>query len=117
MQELSSRAAWQAGNKEANILQWTGLDPEAQEQRLKATKRLYESASRDFEYLLGQDAIGILEKLEVGYSPVANQHRMVSRYNKEREDQAMAAHAKQQQELHGGSGYPSVGRMPAVWEE
>merc|ERR1711881_123227 len=92
MQELNERAAWQADNKQANIIQWTGLDPEAQEQRLKATKKLYESASKDFEYLLGQDAIDILDKLEVGYSPLADQPKMVSKYNRDREQEAREAH-------------------------
>merc|ERR1712146_574369 len=105
MQELTHRAAWQESNKEANIIQWTGLDAEAQERRLKATKKLYESASRDFEYLLGQDAIGILDKLEVGYSPVADQHKMVSKYSRDREREAMEAHARKQQELHNQNGY------------
>lgn len=117
MKELNDRAAWQADNKEANIIHWTGLDSEAQERRLKATKKMYESASRDFEYLLGQDAIGILDKLEDGYSPVADQHKMVSKYNREREREAMETHARTQQELHTGSGYPSTGRMPAAWDE
>merc|ERR1719316_2068211 len=97
MQELSNRAAWQEDCKEANIIKWTGLNPEAQEQRLKATKKLYESASKDFEYLLGQDAIDILDKLEVGYSPVADQHKMVSKYNRDREREAEAIARSQMQ--------------------
>lgn len=117
MQELNDRATWQASNPEANIIQWTGLDVEGQEQRLRTTKKLYESASKDFEYLLGQDAIDILDRLEVGYSPVADQHKMVSKYNRDREREAREAHARKQQELHTSGGYPrAVCSMPATSE-
>lgn len=114
LQELNNRAAWQESNKEANIIQWTGLDGEAQEQRLKATKKLYESASRDFEYLLGQDAIGILNKLEVGYGPVADQHKMISKYNKDRtkEEAAQAAAAAR----GGPASSADASRLPPAWE-
>merc|ERR1712187_845888 len=81
---LSQRAAWQEENRGANIIQWTGLDAENQEQRLKDTKKLYETAGKDFEYLLGQDALGILKRLEVGYGPVHDQHKMLAKYQKEK---------------------------------
>jgi hypothetical protein len=116
MQELTNRAAWQDSNKEGNIIQWTGLDAEAQERRLKSTKKLYESASKDFEYLLGQDAIGILDKLEVGYAPVNDQHTMISRYNKDREREAEAIARQQMQLEFKGSGR-TMGDLPPVWEE
>merc|ERR1712146_422687 len=116
MQELTHRAAWQESNKEANIIQWTGLDAEAQERRLKATKKLYESASRDFEYLLGQDAIGILDKLEVGYAPVNDQHTMISRFNKDREREAEAV-ARQQMQLEFKGSRRTKEDLPPLWEE
>jgi len=114
LQELNNRAAWQADNKEANIIQWTGMDGEAQEQRLKATKKLYESASRDFEYLLGQDAIGILNKLEVGYGPVADQHKMISQINKEKKREAAAAASASS---GGNASGADSNRLPPAWEE
>merc|ERR1712087_172260 len=82
--ELAQRAAWQEDNKGANIIQWTGLDAANQEQRLKDTKKLYETAAKDFEYLLGQDSLGILKRLEVGYGPVHDQHKLLAKYQKAR---------------------------------
>ncbi|CAE8638291.1 unnamed protein product [Polarella glacialis] len=61
--ELSQRAAWQEENKSANIIQWTGLDAESQEQRLKDTKQLYETAAKDFEYLLGQATAVVISRM------------------------------------------------------
>lgn len=52
-----------------------------QEQRLRDTKKLYETAAKDFEYLLGQDALGILQRLEAGYAPVHDHHKMLAKYN------------------------------------
>lgn len=83
--ELSARCAWEGENKGANIIHWTGMDPESQEQRLKDTKKLYETAAKDFEYLLGQDALGIIQRMEAGYGPVHDQHKMLAKYTKERE--------------------------------
>jgi len=83
--ELSQRAAWQEESRGANVIQWTGLDATAQEQRLKDTKKLYETAAKDFEYLLGQEALAVLERIEVGYGPVHDQHKMLSKYARERE--------------------------------
>merc|ERR1712217_891113 len=86
--ELSQRAAWQENNRGANIIQWTGLDAENQEQRLKDTKKLYETAAKDFEYLLGQDALAILKRLEAGYQPVQDQHKMLSKYQLQKATEA-----------------------------
>eukprot|EP00405_Crypthecodinium_cohnii_P053146 CAMPEP_0206601886 /NCGR_PEP_ID=MMETSP0325_2-20121206/46946_1 /ASSEMBLY_ACC=CAM_ASM_000347 /TAXON_ID=2866 /ORGANISM="Crypthecodinium cohnii, Strain Seligo" /LENGTH=469 /DNA_ID=CAMNT_0054114043 /DNA_START=75 /DNA_END=1481 /DNA_ORIENTATION=- len=83
--ELNNRAAWQEGNQGANIIQWTGLDAEGQEARLRETKRLYETAAKDFEYLLGQDALAVLQRIEAGYNTVRNQHKVVSKYTRDRE--------------------------------
>merc|ERR1711933_182073 len=71
--------------KGANIIQWVGLDVTSQEQRLKDTKKLYETAAKDFEYLLGQDALGILKRLEAGYGPVNDQHRILAKYARDRD--------------------------------
>mmetsp|Transcript_65618 Transcript_65618/g.203135 ORF Transcript_65618/g.203135 Transcript_65618/m.203135 type:complete len:441 (+) Transcript_65618:88-1410(+) len=84
LSELSQRAAWQEESRGANIVRWTGLDAERQEQRLRDTKRLYETAAKDFEYLLGQDALAILKRLEAGYGPVHDQHKMLAKYSRER---------------------------------
>merc|ERR1719221_178688 len=123
MNELTQRAAWQEENKnQAHIIMWTGLDAETQEDRLKATKTLYEDAAKDFEYLLGQDALEILDKLEVGYNPVVDQHKLFSRYVKEREREAEAL----AQQPVWGEGYPAsaaTNRTPPTtstsmsWEE
>jgi len=96
--ELSHRAAWQEETRGANVIQWTGLDASAQEQRLKDTKKLYETAAKDFEYLLGQDALTILDRLEVGYGPVHDQHKMLSKYAREGRE-------------HGGPPAPDAGLM------
>ncbi|CAJ1367740.1 unnamed protein product, partial [Effrenium voratum] len=63
----------------------TGLDAESQEQRLKDAKKLYETAGKDFEYLLGQDALPILERMESGYAPVQDQHKVLAKYMREKE--------------------------------
>jgi len=98
--ELASRAAWQEENRGANIIQWTGhVDAASHEQRLKDTKRLYETAAKDFEYLLGQEAIGILRRLEAGYEPVRDQHKMLAKYAKEKEkDEARSLEEARNQE-------------------
>lgn len=120
--ELSQRAAWQQDNRPANIVLWTGLDPESQEQRLKDSKRLYETAGKDFEYLLGQDALPILERMESGYAPVQDQHKMLTKYR----DKAEAAEAVLESEgagipfEHKPQSYePNLPRpgMPPTWEE
>mmetsp|Transcript_79929 Transcript_79929/g.232032 ORF Transcript_79929/g.232032 Transcript_79929/m.232032 type:complete len:457 (-) Transcript_79929:38-1408(-) len=80
--ELSHRATWQEENRGGNIIQWTGLDAESQEQRLRDTKKLYETAAKDFEYLLGQDALGILQRLEAGYAPINDHHKLLAKYTK-----------------------------------
>ena len=80
--ELSQRAAWQQDNRPANIIRWTGLDAESQEQRLREAKRLYETAGKDFEYLLGQEALPILQRMESGYGPVQDQQKMLSKYSR-----------------------------------
>eukprot|EP00438_Fugacium_kawagutii_P013393 Skav216499 [mRNA] locus=scaffold1123:567189:567755:- [translate_table: standard] len=120
--ELSQRAAWQQDNRPANIVLWTGLDPESQEQRLKDSKRLYETAGKDFEYLLGQDALPILQRMESGYAPVQDQHKMLAKY-RDKDDPNVPG----QQE--SGSGMPFEQKpqgyephfprpgMPPTWEE
>ncbi|CAE8683734.1 unnamed protein product, partial [Polarella glacialis] len=123
--ELSQRAAWQEENKSANIIQWTGLDAESQEQRLKDTKQLYETAAKDFEYLLGQDAMTILARMESGYVPVQDQHKMLAKYSREKERAADQGYSGAQ----GPSGNEETPRperrapgasqpgMPPGWDE
>merc|ERR1712039_543139 len=113
--ELAQRAAWQEDNKGANIIQWVGLDAENQEQRLKDTKKLYETAAKDFEYLLGQDALAILQRLEVGYGPVHDQHKILAKYTKEKEKDPTEATREQQQEASGPT-YSREG-LPPGWDE
>jgi len=118
--ELSNRAAWQQENEGANIIQWTGLDAENQEQRLRDTKKLYETAAKDFEYLLGQDALGILNRLEVAYTPVQNQHKMIAKYQKEKEKEADTAALEEQQRAPVPAWGPRQDRgeaMPPAWDE
>jgi len=124
LSELSQRAAWQEENEGANIIQWTGLDAEAQEQRLKDTKKLYETAAKDFEYLLGQDALAILKRLEAGYGPVHDQHKILLKYSREKERQAKQeeqralAAQKASSEAAGGRGNgPSKEALPPGWDE
>mmetsp|Transcript_13998 Transcript_13998/g.31856 ORF Transcript_13998/g.31856 Transcript_13998/m.31856 type:complete len:443 (-) Transcript_13998:126-1454(-) len=121
--ELSHRAAWQEDNRSANIIRWTGLDAVSQEQRLKDTKKLYETAGKDFEYLLGQDALPILERMESGYAPVQDQHKLLAKYGREKEDaetasESVAGYPFPAQPQAGG--YEPQIRMPGMpptWEE
>jgi len=120
--ELNNRAAWQEEHRGANMVQWTGLDAEAQEQRLKDTKKLFETAAKDFEYLLGQDALGILQRMEAGYEPVRDQHKILSKYAREKERSVASSavelnesRASQSQQPAGaggggagGGGYPTA---------
>jgi len=130
--ELSHRAAWQEESRGANVIQWTGLDASAQETRLKDTKKLYETAAKDFEYLLGQDALGILKRLEAGYGPVTDQHRILAKYTREKDsgpDRGQPQVAQQQplpqpqQPQQGGyppeAGVPQVSKekLPPGWDE
>ena len=80
LQELTERAAWQEANRQANIIMWAGLDVASQELRLKETKTLYETAAKDFEYVLGQEAIPILDKLDAEHEAVNDQYKMFARY-------------------------------------
>lgn len=117
--ELSKRAAWQDESLGANIVQWTGYDPDTQEQRLKETKKLYETAGKDFEYLLGQDALPLLQRMEAGYSRVMDQHKLLAKYAKDGgyipEDQPQTA-------VYNPNGYygkpPAAGPgLPPTWDE
>jgi len=119
--ELSQRAAWQEESRGANIIQWTGLDAERQEQRLRDTKKLYETAAKDFEYLLGQDALTILKRLEASYAPVHDQHKMLAKYSKEREREAegrlQPAGAQQVSPAPPAGAAVSKEAMPPGWDE
>eukprot|EP00435_Cladocopium_sp_Y103_P043479 s1971_g12.t1 len=121
--ELSQRAAWQQDNRPANIVLWTGLDPESQEQRLKGSKRLYETAGKDFEYLLGQDALPILERMESGYAPVQDQHKMLTKYRDKAEAEVLESEGAGCAGIpfeHKPQSYePNLPRpgMPPTWEE
>lgn len=118
--ELSQRAAWQQDNQPANIIRWTGLDAESQERRLKDAKRLYETAGKDFEYLLGQDALPILQRMESGYKPVQDQHKILAKYTRENEaDVANAGLSYEQPPQLYEPQLPSQPRpgMPPSWEE
>ena len=117
--ELSQRAAWQQDNRPANIVLWTGLSPENQEQRLKDSKRLYETAGKDFELLLGQDALPILQRMESGYAPVQDQHKMLTKYRDRDEDQTHGEAAGIPFEQKPQSYEPNLPRpgMPPTWEE
>lgn len=112
--ELSQRAAWQEESRDANIIHWTGLDAERQEQRLRDTKKLYETAAKDFEYLLGQDALAILKRLEAGYGPVHDQHKMLAKYAREKGE-------KQEQPTQEALGPEPADAnregMPPSWDE
>ncbi|CAJ1443985.1 unnamed protein product, partial [Effrenium voratum] len=118
--ELSQRAAWQQDNKSANIIRWTGLDAESQEQRLKDAKKLYETAGKDFEYLLGQDALPILERMESGYAPVQDQHKVLAKYMREKEpdeDPSAAAGVPWPEQAQGYQPQLRQPGMPPTWEE
>ena len=118
--ELSHRAAWQQDNQPANIIRWTGQDAESQERRLKDAKRLYETAGKDFEYLLGQDALPILQRMESGYGPVQDQHKMLAKYARENEEVSDAnAGGLSFSEQKAQAYEPQMPRpgMPPTWEE
>mmetsp|Transcript_34388 Transcript_34388/g.95082 ORF Transcript_34388/g.95082 Transcript_34388/m.95082 type:complete len:435 (-) Transcript_34388:208-1512(-) len=118
--ELSQRAAWQEENRAANIIQWTGLDAERQEQRLRDTKKLYETAAKDFEYLLGQDALGILKRLEAGYGPVHDQHKLLAKYAREREQreaEGRGAPGGAEPQRPPTDTLPSREGLPPSWDE
>jgi len=79
---------------------------------------LYETAGKDFEYLLGQDALPILKRLEVGYAPVHDQHKMIAKYQKEKWKEADLSLTDQQQYQPASHGPgPSREDMPPSWEE
>jgi len=118
--ELSHRAAWQEENRSAYIVQWTGCDAESQEKRLKDSKKLYETAGKDFEYLLGQDALAVLQRMESEYASVQDQHKVLSKYmrEKERVDQEPSS-GWGAGRYEKGPDYPCANQpgMPPSWSE
>lgn len=116
LSELSRRAAWQEDNRDGNIIRWTGLDAESEEQRLKDMKKLYETAAKDFEYLLGQDALPVLQRLEASYGPVQDQHRLLAKYAREK---TAAAEAPPELQLLDPRIWGTCGReaLPPGWGE
>merc|ERR1712046_183616 len=76
--ELVQQTAWQPEETvAASVIQWTGLDSKDQQQILLDTKRLYDTAAKDFECLLGQGAVSVLKRLEASYRPIRDQHKML----------------------------------------
>jgi len=90
---------------------------------LRDTKKLYETAAKDFEYLLGQESSGILKRLEQGYAPIQNQHKMIAKYQREKErEDAEPEPVQLHPPLAGGGGYGAAGgrrteAMPPAWDE